>query len=52
MSHSEDIIRQSQVRKPFESRIASDQLKARVEIFQKILREKRVKKRVINVWKQ
>lgn len=51
MNQAETIIKQGQVQKPFESRVANIALRARVEKFQKILKEKRLKSRKVNVWK-
>lgn len=52
MNQAETIIKRGQVQKPFESRVASIELRTRVQEFQKILKEKRLKLRKVNVWKR
>lgn len=52
MSLFEVIVKRSQIQKPFESRVASNELRARVEKFRKILKDKQLNKRSLNVWKQ
>jgi hypothetical protein len=52
MSLAEATIKYHQVLRPFEARVISDELRARVEKFQKLLKEKRVKSKKVNVWRQ
>lgn len=51
MNFAETIIKQGQVQRPFEARVVSNELRARVEKFKQILKEKRLKQKKVNVWK-
>lgn len=47
LTNSETILRQGIVVRPFEARVVSDELRARVQHFQNLLHKKRVKNQLI-----
>lgn len=52
MNLAEATVIHNRVVKPFETRVASAELRARIEKFQRILKGKRLKSRKVNVYKQ